>query len=154
MKDNESDWNKLSNEKRSCDYWIHNKIECCQTMDNVNYCPPCFELLAYMSNDDTIRPVNNVVPRTVNTDDDVISEFNTKMNSDDIDAHTVMSDSCETIRNTLNKINESNNSRDDDNGKPPQSIEVENATMFTDVCDNNLTVGNEKILTIMLWNLF
>ena len=43
-----------------------------------NYCPSCCELLEYMPNDNTIRPVNNVVPRTINTDDDVILEFNTK----------------------------------------------------------------------------
>ena len=56
--------------KRACDYWIHNEIECCQTVDNVNCCPPRFRLLKYISNDDIIRPINNIVPCTVNTDDD------------------------------------------------------------------------------------
>ena len=22
-------WNEVTNEKHSCDYWIHNKMECC-----------------------------------------------------------------------------------------------------------------------------
>ena len=52
-----------------------------------------------MSNDDITRPINNIVPRTVNTDDGVITEFNTKINSDDKDAHTNMSDSCESVFN-------------------------------------------------------
>ena len=34
-----------------------------------------------MSNNDNIRPVNDVVPRMVITDDDIITEFNTKINS-------------------------------------------------------------------------
>ena len=97
-------------------------MEYCQTVDNVNHCPFCFKLLEYMSNDDTIRPVNNVVLSMVNTDDAIISEFNTNMNSDDTNAHTVISDSCETVRNILNKINESNDSCGDDNGKLPQPI--------------------------------
>ena len=58
-------------------------------MDNVNYYPLYFEVLKYVSNDNTIRSVNNVVPHTVNTDDDIISEFNTKMNSDDTDVYTI-----------------------------------------------------------------
>ena len=52
-------------------------------MDDINYCPPCFKVPKYMSNDDNIRLVNKVVSRTVNTDDGVITEFNTKINSDD-----------------------------------------------------------------------
>ena len=35
-----------------------------------------------MFNHDTIRSLSYVVSRTVKTDDDIISEFNTKMNSD------------------------------------------------------------------------
>ena len=69
-------------------------------MANVNCCPPRFKLLKYVSNDDIIRPINNVSPCTVNTDDDIITEFNTKINSDDKDAHTNMSDSCESVFNT------------------------------------------------------
>ena len=98
-----------------------------------------------MSNDNSIRPINCVVPRMANTDDDVISEFNRKINSDDTDVHTFMSNWCKIVRNTLNKINEFDDSRGDDNGKPPQSIEVANPTVLTNVCDNNLTVGTEKI---------
>ena len=62
-----------------------------------------------------------------------------------------MNDSCKIVRNTLNNINESDDSHGGENGKPPQSIEVENSIMFTDVCDNDSNVGNEKILTRMLW---
>ena len=50
-----------------------------------------------MSNDDTIGTVNDDDSCMVNTDDDVITEFNTKTNSDDIDVHTVMSDSYNTV---------------------------------------------------------
>ena len=39
-----------------------------------------------MSNNDNIRPVNGVVSRTVDTDNDIIMEFNMKLNSDNIDA--------------------------------------------------------------------
>ena len=65
-----------------------------------------------------------------------------------------MNDSCKIVRNTLNNINESDDSHGGENGKPPQSIEVENSIMFTDVCDNDSNVGNEKILTRMLWIFF
>ena len=107
-------------------------------MDDVNYCPPCFKVPKYMSNDDNIRLVNKVVSRTVNTDDDVISEFNTKINRNDKDAHTVMSDSCGLVFNTLNKINKSDDSCGDDNDKSPQLIEVYNPTTFTDVCEKKI----------------
>ena len=113
-------------------------------MDNVNYRPPYFKPLKNIFNDDTIRPVNNVVPCTVNIDDDVISEFNTKINGDGKNAHTIMSDSCVTVVNILKKINESNDSCGGDNGKPLQLIELVNSTMFTDICEDNLTVDNEK----------
>ena len=48
------------------------------------------------------------------------------------------------VCNTLNNINESNDSCGDDNGKLPLSIEVDNYTMFIDLCENNLTVGSEQ----------
>ena len=78
------------------------------------------------------------------------------MNSDDIVAQTVINDSNNTVFNTLNDNNISDNSCGDDKGVPPKTIdfpkfaitttmdeEVNTPKTSTDLCEKHLTAGNE-----------
>ena len=100
--------------------------ECCQTVDTFNYFPTCFKQLKSMSDHDNISCINDAILRTVNIDADVITEFNSKLNSDDSEdlsiTQSVISNSCDIGFNKLNNFNLSDDSCGGDKDALPKTI--------------------------------
>ena len=156
-------WNDISCEKGSCEYWIHKSNDFCQTEYDVNYCPSCFIILKFLSNDDNTIPENNVILRTASSNDDVITEFNSGGSEYASMTQTFISESCKSVYSKLKQINLSIDSCCNNNGSPPISPgsppiiisilesapiktpeeKVSSPTTSTDVYENDLTLGNE-----------
>ena len=88
-----------------------------------------------MSNHDNISRVNDVIPRTVNNDNDDITEFNLKLNRNDSEdisiTKTGINDSFNTVFSKLNNINLSDGSCGDDKGAHPKTIYFLKSTLTT-----------------------
>ena len=95
-------WYENSKETNSCTYWIHKTIKCCQTVDNVNYCPNCFQLQQSNISDETTRSEMMQQFREYLSDDDSISYDNNKAEDKSV-ARTVISESCKTVAEKLKK---------------------------------------------------
>ena len=93
---------KNSKETNSCTYWIHKTINCCQTVSNVNYYPNCFQLQQRNISDESIRSEMIHEFRQYLSDDGSISYEYDKAEDKSI-ARTVISESCKTVAETLNK---------------------------------------------------
>ena len=114
-------WNDISCKKGSCEYWIHESIDCCQSEYDINYCSSCFTILKSLPNDNDTRLVNNAILRTASIDNDVIMEFNSDSPESASITQTSISDSYKSVFSKLNKINVSVNSCGNNNGSRPRS---------------------------------
>ena len=123
-----------------------------------------------LSNDDTIRPVNVIILRTVSIDDDGITKFNSGGSIGASITQSVISESRKSVFSKINKINVSIDSRGNDNGSRPRSsglptiiIGIENSsprstpgekvnsqTTSTDVYESNETNMNNNFLEFVL----
>ena len=145
------------------------KKDCCQTDSNVNYYPNCYNLLQSNSNNDNSSSENNNNHHLYHSGDDDISYSNEKAR-DIYVAQTVISESCKTVSDKLNKKYPSVS------GSPPSSIvivdissnilddfEDDNFEMHSDIdkgepsltnnvptgiIEQNLTIENDMIIVL------
>ena len=116
----------------SCDYWIHNNINC---YDNImNYGKWCHNQMSNFEDNNNQGEINNNY-RTYITDDDDISEFNIKNNSDNSEDRSnmksVVSEFCNTFFIKLNTNKSSDIACGEGNNSLPKIISIPNSVTTT-----------------------
>ena len=123
-----------------------------------------------MPNDDNTIPVNGVILWTARIEYDIITGFNSDGSKGAFITENIISESCNSVFNKLNKINESidlcgnnNGSRPRSSGAPPTIIiipissptstpeeKVNSPTKSTNFYENNETNINKNVLKFVL----
>ena len=120
----------------SCDYWIHNNINCYDNIMNYGKCYlNCHHTeMSNVEDNNNQGEINNNY-RTYITDDDDISEFNIKNNSDNSEDRSnmksVVSEFCNTFFIKLNTNKSSDIAYGEGNDSLPKIISIPNSVTTT-----------------------
>ena len=133
----------------SCDYWIHNNINCYDNIMNYGKCYlNCHHTEMSNVEDDNNQGEINVNHRKYNVDDDDILEFNTNVNSDiskdRSNIQTVVNESYNTCFNKLNQNKSSDITYSEENESLPKTIGIPNSVTTTYVEPATSTDDNKN----------